>query len=76
MLSLARKSGEFIYLSLSEEIDPSTPISEFFKSGPIVIGVSDIQTNQVRIGIQADRAFNIIRSELIDKQGTLRKVKI
>jgi len=69
MLSLARKSGEFIYLSLSEEIDPRTPISEFFKSGPIVIGVSNIRSNQVRVGIQADRAFNIVRSELMDIEG-------
>ena len=69
MLTLSRRVNESLFITISKEIDPSTPISEFFKSGPIEIYLSETQGNQAKIGIQADNAFNIIRSELMDIQG-------
>lgn len=62
MLVLARKTGESIEFSLEEGIDPSTPISEVFKDGPIEVLL--LNGGRVKLGITASDLIHVKRGDL------------
>jgi len=64
MLILTRKPGTSILIDLAD-IDPSTPVGALFAGGPIEIVVTSIKEHQVRLGINANDGFLILRSELV-----------
>ena len=64
MLKLSRKEGEALILSLSDDIDPSTPVSEVL-TDPIIIKLLDRDGKQYKIGIDAPLMINVERDELI-----------
>lgn len=64
MLILTRRPNESIILSLSDDIDPKTPISEIF-SQSIEITPLGIKGNQVRLGINAPDGITILREEIV-----------
>jgi len=68
MLVVSRDISESVIISPDPLLDPNTTIAELFNSGPILITVTDIQHNRVRIGIQAPAQINIVRSELTNIQ--------
>jgi sRNA-binding carbon storage regulator CsrA len=64
MLVLTRKPGQAIQIDLMEDLDPRTPVGELFAQGPIEIIVGGIRGDQVKLGINADKRFRILRDEL------------
>lgn len=64
MLVLARKSGEMIRIDLMEGVDPRTPLGDLFAAGSIEITIASIKGTQVKIGIQAEQRFRVLRGEL------------
>lgn len=64
MLVLKRKAGERIHISPAPELDPSTPVGDVFQGRAIEVMVSRIDGSAVRLGIDADRCFLILRAEL------------
>lgn len=64
MLVLSRKPGESILIDLMEHIDPRTPVGALFAHGPIEVAVVSIQGLQVKVGIDANTGFRILRDEL------------
>lgn len=64
MLVLGRKEGEVVRIHLAEGVSPSLSVGELFSAGPIEITVTRIVGGTVRLGIQADRRFTILRGEL------------
>lgn len=67
MLVLGRKEGELVRIDISKGVSPSLPIGELFSQGPIEITVTRILRGAVRLGIQADWRFTILRAELHPK---------
>lgn len=67
MLVLSRKEGERIRIDLAKGVSPSLPVGELFSQGPIEIIVTRILGRTVRVGIQADQRFTILRGELLPK---------
>ena len=57
MLVLARGKKESIIVGKAGDV----------LTGPIVVSVSDVRGEQVRIGIEADRNISIYRSEVQDR---------
>jgi len=53
MLVLTRRPGESILIDISEDLDPSTPVSALFENGPIEVRVMSQKASTVRIGIDA-----------------------
>lgn len=66
MLILTRRPRQLIRIAPHPSLDPSTPIGELFRNGPIVIAITDMHRQQVKIGIQADSRLLILREELCD----------
>lgn len=64
MLVLARNPGETIRIDLMEGVDPRTPVGELFAAGAIEVTIAGVKGMQVKIGIQAERRFRILRGEL------------
>lgn len=64
MLVLARKRGETIRIDLMEGVDPQTPVGELFAAGAIEVTIASIKGTQVKIGIQAEQRFRVLRGEL------------
>lgn len=64
MLILTRKAGESFVIALGD-VDPNTPVGELFARGPIQITVTCVRQHQLRLGIEADTRFLILRSELM-----------
>ena len=64
MLILTRRTNESLIFSLSDDIDPSTPISEVLNQ-PIEVLPLGIKGNQVRIGINAPDGITILREEIV-----------
>lgn len=64
MLVLTRRPGEALLIRPDKNLDPSMTVTELFKDGPILVSIQDIKPNQVRIGIEASRAFAVVRDEL------------
>lgn len=67
MLMLTRRSGQSIRLAPDPALDPATPVSEFFRDGPIHIYVGHVESNRVQIGIEAHPTIVILRDELPSK---------
>lgn len=67
MLVLSRKEGEVIRINLANGVSPSISVGELFSQGPIEIMITRIVGPSVRLGIQADRRFTILRGELPPK---------
>lgn len=67
MLVLSRKEGEVVRINLAKGVSPSLPVGELFSQGPIEIMITRIVGPSVRLGIQADRRFTILRGELPPK---------
>ena len=65
MLALERMEGESIFLTLSEDVDPNTPIGELF-SEPIEIIFYEKRGNKIALAIEAPQAFYISRGEWKD----------
>lgn len=63
MLILTRRPDESIVLSISEDIDPTTPISEVLNH-PIEITPLGIKGNQIKLGIHAPDGITILREEI------------
>ncbi len=64
MLVLTRCRGEAIRLLPHSGLDPTTPIRELFKNGPIRIVIVDIGPNRMQIGIEAHPGITVVRDEL------------
>jgi len=43
MLAVTRKLGQSLYLTISAEIDPLTPVGEVFKDQPIVVRIARLK---------------------------------
>ena len=67
MLVLGRKAGQGIRIGLAEGVGQATTVGELFSNGPIEICVTRIDGETVRLGIEADQRFKILRSELSEK---------
>lgn len=67
MLVLGRKARQGIRIGLAEGVGQATTVGELFSNGPIEIVVTCIDGSMVRLGIEADQRFKILRSELLDK---------
>ena len=67
MLVLGRKAGQGIRIGLVEGVGQATTVGELLSGGPIEIVVTSIEGSMVRLGIEADQRFKILRSELLDK---------
>lgn len=63
MPTLERKEGESIYLTLSEDVDPNTPIGELF-SELIEIKFYEWRGRKIALGIDAPREIRVLRDEL------------
>ena len=64
MLILTRKPGQSIKIQLDEELPWKTPVGSLFVGGPIEIIVTQINRNQVKLGIIAHPDLKILRDEL------------
>jgi len=69
MLVLTRRAGEAIYILLSDDLDPATPIGEVFKDVPIVIKSYGVRGEQMRMGIDAARVLDIARDDVRRRPG-------
>lgn len=67
MLVLGRRVGEVVRISLADGVSPQTTIGDLFHSGPIELVVTRIAGKEVKIGIEADPRFKILRAELAGK---------
>ena len=75
MLILTRKPGQAVVIDLIEGLDPKTPVGELFTRGPIEVTVVKIEGGHVRLGIEADTRFRILRDELCEEAAAYRAVK-
>ncbi len=68
MLILTRRPGEVLLIKPNPEAggDPR----EWFADGSIRLRINGVSGNQVRIGIEAPRALQILRRELVQKPGS------
>ncbi len=60
---LTRSPSQSIYLSLANSVDPTTPIGELFKDGPLRVRIMAIRGSQVRIGVQVPQSLEVHREE-------------
>ncbi|MCO6414078.1 MAG: carbon storage regulator [Thiogranum sp.] len=65
MLILTRRVGETLFINLAGTVDPATPVGELFTEGSIEVAILGVKGNQVRVGLQASKQFNIVREELV-----------
>ncbi len=68
MLILTRRPGEVLLIKPNPEAGGG--LREWFADGPIRLLIYGVRGNQVRIGIEAPRALQILRGELIQKPGS------
>jgi len=64
MLILTRKPGQVVRIDLMEDLDPKTPVGDLFAGGPIEVVVTSVNGAQVKLGLNADPRFRILREEL------------
>lgn len=67
MLVLGRRVGEIVRISLADGVSPQTTVGDLFRGGPIELVVTRITGKEVKIGIEADPRFKILRAELAGK---------
>ena len=65
MLALERKEGESIYLTLSKDVDTSTPVGDIF-SEPVEIKFYEKRGNKIALSIEAPQAIRISRKKWED----------
>jgi len=65
MLTFTRKKGESIILSLDPSIDPNIPIGQVLQ-GRIQIKIDRTGIHSTKISIDAPRAIQVMRDELIE----------
>jgi sRNA-binding carbon storage regulator CsrA len=66
MLTLTRKNNQSIIISPSTDLDPDMKVSELFEQSNIEICFSKIRQGTVSVSIDAPRALDLVRSELLD----------
>ena len=71
MLILTRKQGQSLTINPEPSIDPATPVARLFASGPIRVQVLGLHGPPVRLGVEADPGFCILREELRPAAGPL-----
>ncbi len=64
MLVLTRKPGQSIKIQLDETLPWKTPVGKLFVDGPIEIIVTQVNGQQVKLGIIAHPDLKILRNEL------------
>ena len=64
MLILTRKPGQRIKIQPAAGLPLTTPVGALFAAGPLEIVVQRVHGHQVRIGIEADAGFLVLREEL------------
>ena len=70
MLLLTRKPGQRITIQPTPGLPLTTSVGALFAAGPLEIVVQRVHGQQVRIGIEADAGFLVLREEL-DVKGSL-----
>ena len=65
MLILTRKPGQVVRIDLMENLDPKTPVGDLFVGGPIQVVITSVNGMQVKLGLNADPRFLILRGELL-----------
>lgn len=60
MLTLTRKENTSLFIEPYEDIDPNMTVAELFADGGIEIYLDKAQHNQIRIGIDAPKALNML----------------
>lgn len=71
MLILTRRQGQSLTINPEPSIDPDTPVARLFTSGPIRVQVLGLQGPPVRLGVEANPGFCILRDELLPASGPL-----
>ena len=66
MLTLTRKTEQSIIISPAVDLDPDMTVSELFEQSQIEIRFNKIRHGVVSVSIQAPKALDLIRSELIE----------
>ena len=69
MLILTRRQGQSLTINPEPSIDPDTPVARLFTSGPIRVQVLGLQGPPVRLGVEANPGFCILRDELLPAAG-------
>ena len=64
MLTLTRKENTSLFIEPYEDLDPNMTVAELFADGGIEIYLDKVQRNQIRVGVEAPKALNIVRGEL------------
>ena len=64
MLILTRRVGETLVIEPSASLPSDMTVKELFASGPLIIKLMGMHSNQVRIGVQAHAQLSILRAEL------------
>ena len=67
----AHKPDQPVVVDLIEGLDPQTPAGELFAHMPIEVTVAKIEGGHVRLGIEADTRFRILRDELCEERRRL-----
>lgn len=65
MLKLTRRAGESLIIRPSKSLDPDMTVGELFSNGPLTVTIMRLHGHQIRIGVSAPDALNVIRSELL-----------
>ncbi len=66
MLVLGRETGQSLYIKLADHVDPNMTVSDLFSEGAIKISLSGVKSDhEAAIGIEASKAFSILREELL-----------
>ena len=65
-LIITRNWNDSFVIRLADHVDPSTPIGEIFDDH-ITISLINCP-RQIQISIEADKSFNIMRSELLETE--------
>jgi sRNA-binding carbon storage regulator CsrA len=71
MLILTRRQGQSLTINPEPSIDPDTPVARLFANGPIRVQVLGLQGPPVRLGVEANPGFCILRDELLPPDGPL-----
>ena len=64
LLMLTRRAGQSIVLTLVPDADPEKALLQFLRDG-ITVEISQVESGNVRVSIDAPRAIQVLRNELI-----------
>jgi sRNA-binding carbon storage regulator CsrA len=71
MLILTRRQGQSLNIHPKPNLDPGTSVVQLFAGGPIRVQVLGLQGPTVRLGVEANPGFCILRDELPPSAGLL-----